>query len=80
MQNNHFFSLSPIPALNVVVNFDSWFVFDCRWITVPQLVNAFYVITKNEIGRCELKRTLIGYFLVIKHSFSKRDQEQKPLL
>ena len=22
----------------------------CRWITVPQLVNAFYVITKNEIG------------------------------
>ena len=26
------------------------FVFDNRWITVPQLVNAFYVITKNEIG------------------------------
>lgn len=22
-----------------------------RWITVPQLVNAFYVITKNEIGK-----------------------------
>ena len=25
-------------------------MFDNRWITVPQLVNAFYVITKNEIG------------------------------
>lgn len=28
-----------------------------RWITVPQLVNAFYVITKNEIGEYEISQS-----------------------
>ena len=32
-------------------------IYFCRWITVPQLVNAFYVITKNEIGEYEISQS-----------------------
>ena len=43
------------------------FVFVCSWIAPPQMVNAFYVLTKNEIGKVML-HNICYITLIILHN------------